>query len=120
MLNIQAPPGLKKVSYYDNYNSNTEQMIIGSIDKIVDLTKYDYEYIYDQETSKNILFSINSIFKEDFIGKPESKIHPRSNTRSKQRLQSKYLKNKSSNSLNQIIFYKKNFHKTKYLDKKNT
>jgi len=118
MLSIQPPPGLKKNSYYEEYNFYTEKMIVDSTYNIIDLTRDNYEYTYDKETLKNTLFSINSIFTEEFIERHRLKVKTNPSIRSNNRVQSKYLKNKSSNSLNQIIFYRKNLNGKKYFDKR--
>jgi hypothetical protein len=116
MLNTQLPPGLKKAIYYEKYNFDTEQNIIKSINYIIGTNMNEYESLYEKETSKSIIFSINSIFKEELIEKHGLKIHTGSNIRSTHRVQSKYLKNKSSNTLNQVIFYRKNLNRKKHFD----
>lgn len=119
MLNTQLPPGLKKAIYYEKYEIDTEQNIIKSINYIIGSNINEYESLYEKETSKSIIFSINSIFKEELIERHGLKIQTGSNIRSNLRVQSKYLKNKSSNSLNQVIFYRKNLNRKKNLDSPN-
>lgn len=119
MINNHSPPGLKHLSYYEKYDYDTQRNIIKSINYIIGSHMNEYESLYEKETSKSIVFSINSIFKEEFIEKHGLKIHTGPNIRSIPRVQSKYLKNKSSNSLNQVIFYRKNLNRNKYLDSLN-
>ena len=118
MINTQSPPGLKKAIYYEKYEIDTVQNIIKSINYIIGSNMNEYESLYEKETSKSIIFSINSIFKEELIEKHGLKIQtiPSPNIRSYNRVQSQYLKNKSSNTLNQVIFYRKNLHRKKQLD----
>lgn len=116
MLKNQSPPGLKNITYYEKYESDTEKSIAKSINNIIGLSRYEYESFYEKETSKSIIFSINSIFKEEFIERHGLKIQTSQSIRSYNRVQSKYLKNKSSNTINQVIFYRKNLHRKKILD----